>query len=35
VELRCVIFDTFDAIFRNDPTFEALVRKNEERQAAP
>jgi len=29
-----VFLDTFDAIFRNDPTFEALVRKNEERQAA-
>lgn len=29
-----VIIDTFDAILRNDPTFEALVRQNEERQAA-
>ena len=29
-----VVVDTFDAILRNDPTFEALVRKNEERQAA-
>jgi len=29
-----VIIDTFDAILRNDPTFEALIRKNEERQAA-
>jgi len=29
-----IFLDTFDAIFRNDPTFEALVRKNEERQAA-
>ncbi|CCQ37324.1 fla cluster protein FlaH [Natronomonas moolapensis 8.8.11] len=29
-----VIVDTFDAILRNDPTFEALIRKNEERQAA-
>ena len=28
-----VIVDTFDAILRNDPTFEALIRKNEERQA--
>ena len=29
-----ILIDTFDAILRNDPTFEALVRKNEERQAA-
>lgn len=29
-----VILDTFDAILRNDPKFEALVRQNEERQAA-
>jgi flagellar protein FlaH len=29
-----VAIDTFDAILRNDPTFEALVRQNEERQAA-
>ena len=29
-----IIIDTFDAILRNDPTFEALVRQNEERQAA-
>lgn len=29
-----VIIDTFDAILRNDPMFEALVRENEERQAA-
>ena len=29
-----VIIDTFDAILRNDPMFEALVRQNEERQAA-
>jgi len=29
-----VIIDTFDAILRNDPRFEALVRQNEERQAA-
>ena len=29
-----VIIDTFDAILRNDPTFESLVRQNEERQAA-
>ncbi len=29
-----VVIDTFDAILRNDPTFEALVRQNEERQAA-
>ena len=29
-----VIIDTFDAILRNDPTFESLVRQNDERQAA-
>ncbi|MFP4626580.1 MAG: ATPase domain-containing protein [Natronomonas sp.] len=29
-----IILDTFDAILRNDPKFEALVRQNEERQAA-
>ncbi|AFZ73132.1 ATPase domain-containing protein [Natronobacterium gregoryi] len=29
-----IIIDTFDAILRNDPKFEALVRDNEERQAA-
>jgi len=29
-----IIIDTFDAILRNDPKFEALVRENEERQAA-
>jgi flagellar protein FlaH len=29
-----VIIDTFDTILRNDPKFEALVRQNEERQAA-
>jgi archaeal flagellar protein FlaH len=29
-----IILDTFDAILRNDPTFEALVRQNDERQAA-
>ncbi|WP_411968361.1 ATPase domain-containing protein [Haloferax sp. YSSS75] len=29
-----IIIDTFDAILRNDPQFEALVRQNEERQAA-
>ncbi|WP_144901607.1 ATPase domain-containing protein [Halobellus captivus] len=29
-----IIIDTFDAILRNDPMFEALVRQNEERQAA-
>jgi len=29
-----IVIDTFDAILRNDPTFEALIRKNEERQAA-
>ena len=29
-----IIIDTFDAILRNDPQFESLVRDNEERQAA-
>ncbi|WP_311171116.1 ATPase domain-containing protein [Halobellus ordinarius] len=29
-----ILVDTFDAILRNDPKFEALVRQNEERQAA-
>jgi flagellar protein FlaH len=29
-----IIIDTFDAILRNDPKFAALVRQNEERQAA-
>jgi flagellar protein FlaH len=29
-----IIIDTFDAILRNDPKFEALIRQNEERQAA-
>jgi flagellar protein FlaH len=29
-----IIIDTFDAIIRNDPQFEALIRQNEERQAA-
>ncbi|MFW5924215.1 MAG: ATPase domain-containing protein [archaeon] len=29
-----IVVDTFDAILRNDPNFEALVRQNEERQAA-
>jgi len=29
-----IIIDTFDAILRNDPTFESLIRQNEERQAA-
>ena len=33
-EADVVFIDTFDAILRNDPTFEALIRKNEERQAA-
>jgi len=33
-ESDIVIIDTFDAILRNDPKFEALVRQNEERQAA-
>ena len=29
-----IIIDTFDAILRNDPNFEELVREGEERQAA-
>ncbi|MFC6615160.1 ATPase domain-containing protein [Halopenitus salinus] len=29
-----IFIDTFDSILRNDPTFESLIRKNEERQAA-
>jgi len=29
-----IVIDTFDAILRNDPKFEALVRQNDERQAA-
>jgi len=29
-----IVIDTFDAILRNDPKFEALIRENEERQAA-
>jgi flagellar protein FlaH len=29
-----IVIDTFDAILRNDPQFEALVRQNDERQAA-
>lgn len=29
-----ILIDTFDAVLRNDPTFEALVRNNDERQAA-
>jgi flagellar protein FlaH len=33
-ESDVIIVDTFDAILRNDPTFEALVRNNDERQAA-
>jgi flagellar protein FlaH len=33
-ESDVVIIDTFDAILRNDPKFEALIRENEERQAA-
>jgi flagellar protein FlaH len=33
-ESDVIIVDTFDAILRNDPKFEALVRQNEERQAA-
>jgi flagellar protein FlaH len=33
-EADVVVVDTFDAILRNDPNFEALVRQNEERQAA-
>ena len=33
-EADIIIIDTFDAILRNDPKFEALVRQNDERQAA-
>lgn len=33
-ETDVIVLDTFDAILRNDPTFEALVRQNDERQAA-
>lgn len=33
-EADVIIIDTFDSILRNDPKFEALVRENEERQAA-
>jgi flagellar protein FlaH len=33
-EADVVLIDTFDAILRNDPQFEALVRQNDERQAA-
>jgi flagellar protein FlaH len=33
-EADVIVIDTFDAILRNDPNFEALVRQNEERQAA-
>lgn len=33
-EADVIVIDTFDAILRNDPTFEALVRQNDERQAA-
>ena len=33
-EPEVVIIDTFDAILRNDPTVESLVRQNDERQAA-
>lgn len=29
-----IVIDTFDSVLRNDPTFEALVRQHEERQAA-
>lgn len=29
-----IVIDTFDAILRNDSKFEALIRQNEERQAA-
>jgi flagellar protein FlaH len=29
-----ILIDTFDSILRNDPKFEALIRENEERQAA-
>lgn len=33
-EMDVVIIDTFDAILRNDPKFESLVREDEGRQAA-
>ncbi|MEF8772666.1 ATPase domain-containing protein [Halodesulfurarchaeum sp.] len=33
-EADVIVIDTFDAILRNDPNFEALVRQNDERQAA-
>jgi flagellar protein FlaH len=33
-EADAITIDTFDAILRNDPKFEALIRQNEERQAA-
>ena len=33
-EADAILIDAFDDILRNDPTFEALVRENEERQAA-
>jgi flagellar protein FlaH len=33
-ESEVIVIDTFDAILRNDPKFEALVRQNDERQAA-
>lgn len=33
-EAEVIIIDTFDAILRNDTKFEALIRQNEERQAA-
>jgi flagellar protein FlaH len=33
-ESDVIIVDTFDSILRNDPKFEALVRQNDERQAA-
>jgi flagellar protein FlaH len=33
-EPEAITIDTFDAILRNDPKFEALIRQNEERQAA-
>ncbi len=33
-EADVIIIDTFDAVLRNDPKFEALVRQNDERQAA-
>jgi flagellar protein FlaH len=33
-DAEIIIIDTFDAILRNDPKFEELVRQGEERQAA-